>query len=150
MDIETDRKPSIQGDLTKIPFKEKSFDLVLSMQVLEHIMDDKKALQDLISVTKDNGTLIISVPFNKKLGSVTREYGAPNWEEFGHVREYGMDVVERFKNEGRCFFLAFECKGHRFRREERCLLLSKKERKTGQKSMIFFEFRKMWSKNYHR
>jgi len=100
IDIETDRKPSIQGDLTKIPFREKSFDLVLSMQVLEHIMDDKKALQDLISVTKDNGMLIISVPFNKKLGSVTREYGAPNWEEFGHVREYGMDVVERFKNEG--------------------------------------------------
>lgn len=100
IDIETNRKPSIQGDLTKIPFKEKTFDLVLSMQVLEHIMDDKKALKDLISVTKDNGTLIISVPFNKKPGSVTREYGAPNWEEFGHVREYGMDVVERFKNEG--------------------------------------------------
>ncbi len=100
IDIEADRKPSIQGDLTKIPFKEKAFDLVLSMQVLEHIMDDKKALQNLISVTKDNGTLIISVPYNKKPGSVTREYGAPNWDEFGHVREYGMDVVERFKEEG--------------------------------------------------
>ena len=100
IDIETKRKPSIQGDLTTIPFKEKTFDLVLSMQVLEHIMDDKKALQNLISVTKDSGTLIISVPYNKKPGSVTREYGAPNWDEFGHVREYGMDVLERFKKEG--------------------------------------------------
>ena len=100
IDIETDRKPSIQGDLTKIPFKEKTSDLVLSMQVLEHIMDDKKALQNLILVTKDSGTLIISVPYNKKPGSVTREYGAPNWDEFGHVREYGMDVVERFRKEG--------------------------------------------------
>ncbi len=100
IDIEAKRKPSIQGDLTKIPFKEKTFDLVLSMQVLEHIMDDKQALRNLVSVTKDNGTLIISVPYNKKPGSVTREYGAPNWDEFGHVREYGVDVVERFKKEG--------------------------------------------------
>lgn len=100
IDIETDRSPTIQGDLTKIPFKENSFDLVLSMQVLEHIMDDKTALRNLIAVTKDTGTLIISVPFKKTPGSVTREYGAPNWEEFGHVREYGMDVVERFQNEG--------------------------------------------------
>ncbi len=100
IDIETDRRPTIQGDLTKIPFKDNSFDLVLSMQVLEHIMDDRTALRNLIAVTKDTGTLIISVPFNKTPGSVTHEYGAPNWEEFGHVREYGMDVIDRFRNEG--------------------------------------------------
>lgn len=99
-DIENDRKPSLICDLQDLSFLDNSFNIILCMQVLEHIMDDRRALRELVRVLKDDGLLILSVPYNKIEGSITREYGAPDPEEFGHVRAYGHDVIKRFEEQG--------------------------------------------------
>ena len=51
----------ICGDVLNLPFRDNSFDLILCINVLEHIKDYKKALNEIKRVLKDNGTVIIVV-----------------------------------------------------------------------------------------
>ena len=51
----------ICGNVLNLPFKDGSFDLILCINVLEHIKDYKKALNEIKRVLKDNGTVIIVV-----------------------------------------------------------------------------------------
>ncbi len=47
------------ADATKLPFKDKSFDHVLSFDVLEHIENQKKSLSEMVRVLKPGGFLLI-------------------------------------------------------------------------------------------
>lgn len=47
----------------KFPFSTGYFDAVLLPEVLEHLIEDWKALQETHRVLKDNGRLIVTVPF---------------------------------------------------------------------------------------
>lgn len=65
----------VQGDMTKLPFDNESFDVVLSISTLEHIgigfykdpkeIDDadKKALSEAVRVLKHNGLFILTAPY---------------------------------------------------------------------------------------
>ncbi|MEI8131685.1 MAG: methyltransferase domain-containing protein [Leptolinea sp.] len=45
-----------------LPFPANTFDLVLSHEVLEHVQDDHKAIQEIIGVLKPGGRLVLFVP----------------------------------------------------------------------------------------
>jgi hypothetical protein len=51
---------------TNLSFRDKSFDLIVSNDVFEHVPDISKALQECFRVLKDNGKLIFTVPFSWK------------------------------------------------------------------------------------
>lgn len=53
----------------KLPFKENSFDLVVALDVLEHIKEDGAALDEWKRVLKPNGGLLITVPAHQWLWS---------------------------------------------------------------------------------
>ena len=46
----------------KIPKEEKSYDLVLCSDVLEHVYDPKNVIKEISRILKDDGTFIITVP----------------------------------------------------------------------------------------
>jgi len=50
----------IKADITELPFSNQSFDVVLCTHALEHIRNPKKALSELIRITRKR--LIIVVP----------------------------------------------------------------------------------------
>ncbi|MCH8826043.1 MAG: methyltransferase domain-containing protein [Chloroflexi bacterium] len=50
------------GRIENLDFADASFDAVLSMGVVEYIVDDKKAVAEMARVTKPGGTVIITVP----------------------------------------------------------------------------------------
>jgi len=50
------------GDLAKLPFKEGTFDAVLCTQVLEHVKEPGKVLEELHKVLKKGGFLYLSAP----------------------------------------------------------------------------------------
>jgi len=50
-------------DLTKLSFKNDQFDVAVSLEVLEHIPDYKKALREIFRVLRREGLFILSVPF---------------------------------------------------------------------------------------
>ena len=55
----------VAADGMRLPFKADIFDHTICSEVLEHIADDRKALQELARVLKPSGQLIITFPHRK-------------------------------------------------------------------------------------
>jgi len=73
-------------DVTNLPFKNSSFDIVICSEVLEHIPDDKRALSELVRILKPGKILAVSVPRfwpEKICWLLSDEYFNAN---MGHVR----------------------------------------------------------------
>ncbi len=64
-------------NLTGLTFPDNEFDLVVSLEVLEHIPDYKKALAEIYRITKLGGYFVFSVPFleNREKTLVRAETG---------------------------------------------------------------------------
>ena len=45
-----------------LPFQESSFDLILSNEVIEHVVDDRKAVQEMIRTLRPGGRMILFCP----------------------------------------------------------------------------------------
>ena len=85
---------TLRADLTKLSLKNECADVVLCHHVLEHILNDRDAIEELKRVTKFDGIVYISVPQNYDLDK-TVEWGKANARMSCHVREYGKDFIER-------------------------------------------------------
>lgn len=84
------------GDIEKGEyfFKNATFDTVVCINVLEHIKEDKKALENLYSLLNKNGHLILLVPAYRFL------YGEID-KNIGHYRRYEPDNLDsKLKNLG--------------------------------------------------
>lgn len=93
-------------DITNISFERESFDVVICSHVLEHIIDDKKAISELFRVLTPNGTAYIQVPYNSnKLTDEDSTVQVPQEREkrfgqFDHVRLYGLDFQQKLESSG--------------------------------------------------
>ncbi len=54
-------------DLQQLSFPDKSFDLILSFDVLEHVPDEKRALAELSRCLRPGGSLLFSAPFRENI-----------------------------------------------------------------------------------
>lgn len=90
----------IEADLESelLPVEENNFDLVLLLDVLEHLYDQEKVLTNIYQVLKPDGKLIISYPnhfdlrnrLNMLFGKgivhwAHKKYNTPAWQ-YGHIR----------------------------------------------------------------
>ncbi len=87
-------------DITNIPVANNSYDLIICYHILEHVIDDKKAMMELLRTLKPNGTCLIQTPF--KEGNIYEDYSitSPVDREkyFGqddHVRWYSADGLQQ-------------------------------------------------------
>lgn len=62
--------PLLQFDLTRCPLPEGFADVVVALNVLEHIPDDEAAVVELFRILRPGGTVIIEVPAGAKLFDV--------------------------------------------------------------------------------
>ncbi len=93
-------------DITKIPEKENTFDLILCYHILEHVIEDTEAMKELYRVLKPNGTVLIQTPF--KEDEIYEDYTITSETNrllhFGqedHVRIYSVDgLKKRLESEG--------------------------------------------------
>lgn len=80
------------ADLTKLNFAEK-FDLILAIDVMEHIENDEEVFRNFHKAMKKDGLLIISTPSNLGGSEVHSEEDESFIEE--HVRSgYGADEIK--------------------------------------------------------
>ena len=52
----------VLGSLTRAPFTDQSFDVVLALDVLEHLDDDRAGLREAARLVKPGGLLLLTVP----------------------------------------------------------------------------------------
>lgn len=77
-----------KADVTRLPFEDGAFDVVLCSEVLEHIPDNRKAVSELVRVLKPGGDCVVTVPryFPERVcWALSREY---HNEPGGHIRIY--------------------------------------------------------------
>jgi len=61
-----DRHPKVclvQGDLFRLPFKPGSCDLVWNNSTIEHVHETRRAIYEMVHVTKPGGRIFIGVPY---------------------------------------------------------------------------------------
>lgn len=94
------------ADITDIQFKDETFEYVICNHVMEHIVDEKKAVNEIMRVLKMNGKWIFSFPICTDIPTYEdaaisspearlKEYGQAD-----HVRLYGYDYKTRFEKYG--------------------------------------------------
>jgi len=71
----------------RLPFKTGIFDQAICSEVLEHLADDRKALQELARVMKPSGQVIITFPHRKF-------YFAYDDHFVKHLRRYELSEME--------------------------------------------------------
>lgn len=55
-------KNAKRGSATELPYKAKTFDTVFALDVIEHIEDDQKVVDEMFRVLKPGGEAIVTVP----------------------------------------------------------------------------------------
>lgn len=81
------------GSATAIPYESNRFDLVLCIEVLEHIDADEAACSEIARVLKPGGALILSLPY--------RHWFPYYFNAMGHIRHYSRsDVVQFLESAG--------------------------------------------------
>lgn len=89
------------GSITKLPYQEKQFDAVLALDVIEHIKDDARALDELARVLKPTGVLIALVPAFRFLWSnhdtINHHYHRYTKEEIAQrIKDAGLVVLDTY------------------------------------------------------
>ena len=93
-------------DITQIEEPDESFDLIICYHVLEHIVEDAKAMQELFRILKKGGTAIIQTPF--KEGAIYEDFSIvsktdrlKHFDQEDHVRIYSANgLTERLQFAG--------------------------------------------------
>jgi SAM-dependent methyltransferase len=95
----------VKMDITDIDFPGNSFDIIFCSHVLEHVLDDRKAIQEFYRVLSPGGYLVAIVPdyADKTFEDPTVTSPEERERVFGqrdHVRIYGKDFIERLRDAG--------------------------------------------------
>jgi SAM-dependent methyltransferase len=100
-------RADVKADITDLPFPDDSFDVILCSHVLEHVLDDRKAMRELYRVLRPGGWALVLVPMDFRRDETyedpsvvdpaerERHYGQAD-----HVRVYGPDFTARLEEAG--------------------------------------------------
>jgi len=97
----------VKADICNLPFHENQFDVIFCNHVLEHIPDDKKAMQELYRVLKKGGFGIFQIPQDLSREKTFEDNTITDQKErtkifgqYDHVRVYGRDYFNKLRAVG--------------------------------------------------
>lgn len=96
----------VRVDVSAMPeHADASFDAIICVHVLEHVLDDRAALRELRRVLRPDGWAVIHVPVvrERTIEDPGESDPARRLERFGqedHVRSYGPDFLDRLSEAG--------------------------------------------------
>ncbi|WP_373017880.1 class I SAM-dependent methyltransferase [Muriicola sp.] len=97
----------VKADICELPFENESFDVIFCNHVLEHIPDDRKAMEELYRIMKPGGWGVFQVPqdLNRPTtfedDSITdNKERAQIFGQYDHVRIYGSDYFDKLRSVG--------------------------------------------------
>jgi len=80
-------KIDIVSDIANIPEPDASFDAILCSEVLEHVPEPTKALDEFQRLLKPGGILILTAPFNSLVHMAPYHY-CTGFSKYGSVRSF--------------------------------------------------------------
>ncbi len=86
--LSAEKMDVVHASITRLPFGDNSFDVVCALDVIEHVQDDVKAMNELMRVCKPGGKICITVPSCKALWSAHDEVN-------NHFRRYNKSGLTR-------------------------------------------------------
>ncbi|MHA1606648.1 MAG: methyltransferase domain-containing protein [Candidatus Freyarchaeota archaeon] len=93
----------VLGDGQSLPFREECFDLILGLDVFEHIPDDLKTVKEAKRVLTRKGVLVGTVPTSEGRRFFLRGEGESRMTrddvELGHHRRYNRRMIMRLARE---------------------------------------------------
>lgn len=97
----------VNMDITDIQYADNLFDFIICNHVLEHIIDDNKAISELFRVLKPGANAILQVPISLNLEHTYEDFNITGHSEresaygqYDHVRIYAIDYMDRLRNAG--------------------------------------------------
>jgi SAM-dependent methyltransferase len=100
-----DSSTQVKMDITNIDYPDQYFNVIYCSHVLEHVLDDRKAMGEFYRTLKSDGWAILLVPITTEEtlenSSITSPIG--RWlvfDQIDHVRKYGLDYVDRLREVG--------------------------------------------------
>lgn len=93
--FQTSKEKFLDADIKNLPLDDKSVDTILLTQVLEHIDEPFKALDEVKRVIKDDGIIILSVPFIYHAHATPYDYY--RFSEYGLKKiceTYNFEIIE--------------------------------------------------------
>ena len=82
----------------------EEYDLIIASDILEHVLDDQKAIKEMYRILKVGGRAIVTVPQKDDLDTTIEDLTNLSVKErekkFGvsdHYRIYGLDIKDKFK-----------------------------------------------------
>jgi len=96
---------SEQMDICEIAHPSATFDVIYCSHVLEHVVDDRKAMREFHRVLKLGGWAILNVPVTSDETFEDPKVTDPNerlrlFGQKDHVRRYGPDYIHRLRDSG--------------------------------------------------
>jgi len=92
-------------DITEIHHADETFDVIYCSHVLEHVPDDRRAMQEFYRVLKYGGWAILNVPISASQTVENPSITDPQerlrlFGQVDHVRRYGPDYLDRVEEAG--------------------------------------------------
>ncbi|WP_236939169.1 class I SAM-dependent methyltransferase [Evansella clarkii] len=89
------------ADVEKLPFEDNYFDKIISLGVIEHFNDPRKAIDELYRTLKPGGLVILMTPNKLSLGVLDRVIKEVfNKWQFGYQTEYTPKQLSRLMEKG--------------------------------------------------
>lgn len=85
---------TVRGTAYALPFEDNSFDKIIAAEVMEHLPEDVRAMEELVRVLKPGGMIAVTVPRwlpEKVCWALSDQY---HEVEGGHVRIYRGDTLK--------------------------------------------------------
>lgn len=96
---------TLQSDVCRMPFPDRSFDTICCLETLEHVYDMPGALAEFKRILVDDGKLIVSVPIERGLPILLKQgvsnlffggyRGKYTWQEIWYATTGKMTKIER-------------------------------------------------------
>lgn len=87
-------KDLFQGNLRNVPLRSECFDVVVALDVIEHVPDPRIVLEEIKRVLKNDGILVLAVPSFRFLWS-------QHDEALSHFRRYNrQDLINELRDSG--------------------------------------------------
>jgi SAM-dependent methyltransferase len=97
----------VKADICNLPFEDNQYDIILCNHVLEHILDDTKAMLELFRVLKPGGVGVFQIPQELSRATtfsddsiIDQKERAKIFGQYDHVRIYGRDYFDKLRSIG--------------------------------------------------